>query len=265
LQEVTLVHCHSKKSLLGQAAFVVSTLILAACSTTAPVARQISVAEAIADPRRPPEDVALDSQRQGAAILELAEIQPGWRVADIMQGAGYFTRLFIAKVGSTGKVYAWSPDEFMQAKPVLYGDSLDILEKACPNEIVTMRSAFNDLAFPEPLDMIFTSQNYHDLYLKRFPSDLAARMNRKVYDALKPGGIYVVVDHVANPETADSPNTVHRMDPVVIRRDIEAAGFRFESESAALRKPADDHTLMVMNPAIRGRTDQIIYRFRKPG
>lgn len=242
-----------------------SALGLAACATTATGPAPISIAQALADPRRPAEDVALDVKRQGAAVLALADIQPGWKVADIMQGAGYFTRLFIAKVGPTGKVYAWSPDEFMKAKPVLYGDSLDILQKAYPTEIVTMRSAFEDLVFPEKLDMIFTSQNYHDLHLNKFPAELAAHMNRKVFDALKPGGIYIVVDHVANPDTVDAPNTVHRIDPAVLRREIEAAGFRFDGENAGLRKPADDHTLMVMNPAIRGQTDQIIYRFRKPG
>lgn len=242
-----------------------SALGLAACATTATGPAPISIEQALADPRRPAEDVALDAKRQGAAVLALADIQPGWKVADIMQGAGYFTRLFIAKVGPTGKVYAWSPDEFMKAKPVLYGDSLDTLQKAYPTEIVTMRSAFEDLLFPEKLDMIFTSQNYHDLHLNKFPAGLAAHMNRKVYDALKPGGIYIVVDHVANPDTVDAPNTVHRIDPAVLRREIEAAGFRFDGENAGLRKPADDHTLMVMNPAIRGQTDQIIYRFRKPG
>ena len=162
------------------------------------------------------------------------------------------------------RVYAWSPDEFMKAKPVLYGDSLDILQKAYPNKIVTMRSAFEDLVFPEKLDMIFTSQNYHDLHLNKFPAELADHMNRKVFEALKPGGIYIVVDHVANADTADAPNTVHRIDPAVLRREIEAVGFKFDGESPALRKPADDHKLMVMNPAIRGKTDQIIYRFRKP-
>ena len=242
-----------------------STLGLAACATTPVGSSPISIEQAVADPRRPAEDVALDEQRQGAAVLELANIQPGWKVADIMQGAGYFTRLFIAKVGETGKVYAWSPDEFMKAKPVLYGDSLDVLKKAYPSEIVTMSSAFEDLAFPEKLDLIFTSQNYHDLHMSKFPADLAERMNRKVFDALKPGGIYIVVDHVADPSTVNAPNTVHRIDPAVLRREIEAAGFRYDGESTALRKPADDHTLMVMNPAIRGKTDQIIFRFRKPG
>ena len=128
-----------------------------------------------------------------------------------------------------------------------------------------MSSAFEDLAFPEKLDLIFTSQNYHDLHMSKFPADLAERMNRKVFDALKPGGIYIVVDHVADPSTVNAPNTVHRIDQAVLRREIEAAGFRYDGESTALRKPADDHTLMVMNPAIRGKTDQIIFRFRKPG
>ena len=254
------------KRVPGLMALLLATAVgVAACATAAPAPPAITTAQAIADPRRPAEDIALDAQRQGAAVLDLANIQPGWKVADIMQGAGYFTRLFIAKTGETGKVYAWSPDEFMKAKPVLYGDSLDILQKAYPTQIVTMRSAFEDLAFPEKLDMIFTSQNYHDLHLNKFPAELAEHMNRKVFDSLKPGGIYVVIDHVANPDTADAPNTVHRIDPAVLRREIEVAGFVFDGDSSALRKPADDHTLMVMNPAIRGKTDQIIYRFRKPG
>ena len=247
---------------LAKLLLAASALGLAACATAAPA---ISTAQAISDTRRPVEDVALDVQRQGAAVLDLAGIQPGWKVADIMQGAGYFTRLFIAKTGPTGKVYAWSPDAFMKAKPALYDDSLNVLQRAYPDQIVTMRSSFDDLVFPEKLDMIFTSQNYHDLHMKVFPAGLAAEMNTKVFDALKPGGIYVVVDHVANPDTANAPDTVHRIDPAVLRKEIEAAGFKFDGESAALRKPADDHALMVMNPAIRGKTDQIIYRFRKPG
>ncbi len=242
-----------------------ATVCLAACTTTPPAPAPIPTATAIADPRRPAEDVAIDTQRQGAAVLDLAGIQPGWRVADIMQGAGYFTRLFVAKVGKTGKVYAWSPEAFMKAKPALYDDSLNTLQRAYPDQIVTLRSSFDDLAFPEKLDLIFTSQNYHDLHMKVFPTGLAAEMNKKAFDALKPGGIYLVVDHVANPDTVNAPDTVHRIDPAVLRREIEAVGFRFDGESPALRKPADDHTLMVMNPAIRGKTDQIIYRFRKPG
>jgi predicted methyltransferase len=255
------------KRLAGLRALLLAASVLgiAGCTTAAPAPTPIPTAQAMADPRRPAEDVALDAQRQGAAVLDLAGIQPGWKVADLMQGAGYFTRLFVAEVGETGKVYAWSPDPFLKVKPALYGDSLDVLQKQYPAQIVTMRSAFDDLAFPEKLDLIFTSQNYHDLHMKVFPAGLAAEMNAKVFDSLKPGGIYLVIDHVANPDTANAPDTVHRIDPAVLRREIEAAGFVFDGESNALRRQADDHTLMVMNPAIRGKTDQVIYRFRKPG
>jgi predicted methyltransferase len=258
-------HATSASHIAGRLMLTAAALCLAACATMAAPAAPIPTATAIADPRRPAEDVALDNQRQGAAVLDLAGIQPGWKVADIMQGAGYFTRLFVAKVGETGKVYAWSPDAFMKAKPALYDDSLNFLQRAYPSQIVTMRSSFDDLAFPEKLDLIFTSQNYHDLHMKVFPAGLAAEMNAKVFDSLKPGGIYLVIDHVANPDAANAPDTVHRIDPAVLRREIEAAGFKFDGESPALRKPADDHTLMVMNPAIKGKTDQIIYKFRKPG
>lgn len=240
----------------------------AGCATqgksAAPKAAAISIQQAVSDPRRPAGDLALDATRHGADVLALAGIQPGWKVADLMQGQGYYTRLFVAKVGDKGKVYAWSPEEFIASKPARYEEPLSVLAKDYPGHLVPMRSPFDALVFPEPLDLIFTSQNYHDLHEHKFKDELAAQMNAKVFKSLKPGGIYLVVDHVANPDTVDAPNTVHRIDPAVLRKEIEAAGFKFETESSALRNPADDHKLMVMNPAIRGHTDQIIYRFRKP-
>ena len=242
----------------------IAALAAMGCSTPSTPSRSISIQEAISDPKRPAGDVALDATRHGADVLALGDIQPGWKVADLMQGAGYYTRLFVAKVGKTGTVYAWSPTQFIEAKPALYGDSLDVLSRDYPGRLVPMRSAFDDLSFPEPLDLIITSQNYHDLHLNKFPPDLATKMNAKVFKALKPGGIYLVVDHVANRDTMDAPNKVHRIDPAVLRREIETAGFKFEGENSGLRNPSDDHTLSVMNPVIRGHTDQIIYRFRKP-
>ena len=134
-----------------------AALGFAACATANSTVPAVSTEQAMADQRRPAENVALGAQRRGDPVLELANIQPGWKVADAMQGARYFTRLFVTKAGPSGKGYAWSPDEFMRTKPVLSGDSLDILSKAYPQEIVTLRSVFSDLAFPEPLDMVFTS------------------------------------------------------------------------------------------------------------
>jgi predicted methyltransferase len=245
------------------AALMLASGGLAGCAT-GPVIAPTTVRQAVADQRRPSSDVALDATRRGPEVLAFADIKPGMKVSDIMQGTGYYTRLFAAKVGETGKVYAWSPEEFIATKPERYRDPLDILSHDYPGRVIAMRSPFEALVFPEPLDLIFTSQNYHDLHLSRLPAALASEMNAKVFKSLKPGGVYLVIDHAANPDTVNAPNTVHRIDPAVLRREIEAAGFRFEGESSALRNLADDHKLSVVNPVIRGHTDQIIYRFRKP-
>jgi predicted methyltransferase len=250
--------------LAGAIAIAISGCATQGKSASAGSAASVSIAQAVADPRRPASDLALDATRHGADVLKLAGIKPGWKVADLMQGQGYYTRLFVAKVGDKGKVYAWSPEEFIASKPARYEEPLSVLARDYPGHLIPMRSQFDDLVFPEPLDLVFTSQNYHDLHEHKFKDSLAAEMNAKVYRSLKPGGVYLVVDHVANPDTVDAPNTVHRIDPAVLRREIEAAGFIFDGESDALRNPQDDHKLVVVAPAIRGHTDQIIYRFRKP-
>lgn len=136
-------------------ALMAAVIIVAAGCATAFQAPPISIQQAVADPRRPAGDVALDATRHGADVLALGDIQPGWKVADLMQGAGYYTRLFVAKVGATGKVYAWSPEEFIEAKPALYGDSLDILARDYPDNLVPMRS--NSMISPSPRNSTLSS------------------------------------------------------------------------------------------------------------
>ncbi|MGH6782753.1 MAG: class I SAM-dependent methyltransferase, partial [Phenylobacterium sp.] len=120
------------------------------------------------------------------------------------------------------------------------------------------------LGFPEPVDIIFTAQNYHDFHLKSLKLDVPA-VNRSLYAALKPGGVLFVIDHVASAGSPiDVADTLHRIDPAVARREIEAAGFKFVGESPVLRNPADPHTANVFDPAIRGKTDQFVYKFQKP-
>lgn len=123
---------------------------------------------------------------------------------------------------------------------------------------------FQTLTLPEKADLVWTSQNYHDLHLSRLNVDVA-KVNKAVFDALKPGGLYVVVDHAA---AAGSPvtiaDTLHRIDPAIVRKEVEAAGFTFIGEGTTLHDPADDHTKGVFDPAIRGKTDQFMLKFRKP-
>jgi predicted methyltransferase len=112
---------------------------------------------------------------------------------------------------------------------------------------------------------VFTVQNYHD-YPDKFMGKIDPMVfNRAVYKALKPGGTFLIVDHVAQAGSGmRDTDTLHRIDPAIVKQQVTAAGFVFEGESNVLRNPADDHMKVVFDKAIRGHTDQFIYKFRKP-
>jgi predicted methyltransferase len=112
--------------------------------------------------------------------------------------------------------------------------------------------------------MAWTSDNYHDIY-GFFGADHAAAADAAIFSALKPGGVFIVIDHAALPgASATAPTTLHRIDPATVKAQVEAAGFKLEAESPILANPADPHTQKVFDPAIRGRTDQFVFKFRKP-
>jgi len=225
-----------------------------------------AVTMAVADPSRPDSDTTRDAERKPAPTLEFAGIKSGGKVADYVADAGYFTRLFGSIVGSTGHVYAVEPtaffkfEHFVKAVAELQGYAV-----THPNITVTTAAALEGLRFPEKLDVFWISRNYHDLHDKFMgPVDTAA-FNKAVYDALKPGGIYVVLDHSAAPGAAtDVTETLHRIESSTVRREVEAAGFKFDSESSILANPADPRTAKVFDQTIRGHTDQFILKFRKP-
>jgi predicted methyltransferase len=226
----------------------------AALTTSAP-----HIVAAVAAPARPAEDRARDADRKPAEMLAFAGITPGQRVADFIPGGGYFTRLFAVAVGAGGKVYALIPPPGAQRQDP------PIREVAAQyDNVEIVQQSFTTLTVPEPCDVIFTAQNYHDLHLARFALDWAA-VNRQIFAALKPGGVYVVVDHAAKPGADVSvADTLHRIDPAIVRRELEAAGFVYDGETDVLRNPADTRELGVFDPAIRGKTDQFALRFRKP-
>lgn len=192
-------------------------------------------------------------------------VSAGDVVADYVAGSGYFTRLFVAVVGPRGHVYAVEPSPVLKyvAKELA---ELEAWTGTHPSLTVTVASPLEGTRFPQKLDLFFISQNYHDMHDKFMgPVDIAA-FNAAVYAALKPGGIYLVLDHVAAPGApADVTETLHRIEPAVVRREVEAAGFKFVAESSLLANPADPHTAQVFDKSIRGHTDQFIYKFRKPG
>lgn len=224
------------------------------------------ISTAVADSSRPAADTARDAGRKPAEVLAFAGVKPGDKVADYAAGVGYFTRLFANVVGPSGHVYASVPSPLFQYPNIVKGIS-DVQNFAVthPNVSVNFGSAIDAARYPDKLDLFWISQNYHDLKDPFMgPVDMAA-FNRAVFAALKPGGIYVVLDHVAAPGSPDNvTDTLHRIEPSVVRREVEAAGFVFAGESKVLANPDDPHTAGPFNASIQGRTDQFIYKFRKP-
>jgi predicted methyltransferase len=222
------------------------------------------IASAIADPARPESDRNRDAARKPVESLQFSGVKPGDAVADFNAGAGYFTRLFSDVVGNRGHVYAIEPVEIQQ---YIAKSTAELQDYAAGhrNITVSVETALQSLHLPAELDLFWISQNYHDLHNKYFgPVDIVA-FNKAVFDALKPGGAYVVLDHRAAPGApADVTETLHRIDPSTVRREVEAAGFVFDSDSELLANAADPRTIKVFDKSVQGHTDQFILKFRKP-
>ena len=245
--------------LAGGLALVLGASALAQPSEPAPY-----IAAALADPGRPAADVERDAARRAAEILAFTGVEPGDPVADLVIGVGYFTRLFSVAVGPEGRVTAWQPGEFV-AFQASYGQQLRDVDAAYA-KVAGMESPFAELDLPaNSLDLVFTAQNYHDFHLQPFPADTAARVNAEVFEALRPGGAYVVIDHYAADGSGWGPaDSLHRADRAALIAEVEAAGFVLEAESDLLRNPDDPRTANVFDESIRGRTDQFVLRFVKP-
>jgi predicted methyltransferase len=251
--------------LLGAALIMLTAL---PCRSTALAADSSSqaIAAAVGDAARTPADTVRDAERKPTATLLFAGVKPGDKIADYAAGGGYFTRLFSSVAGPRGHVYASVPSALFKYSNIVTGIAdIQAYAAAHPNVSVTFASALDAAKYPEPLDVFWISQNYHDLHDKFMgPVDMEA-FNRRVYAALKPGGLYLVLDHVAaKGSSGDVTETLHRIEPSTVRREVEAAGFLFDGESNLLANPADPHTAGVFDPSIRGRTDQFILRFRRP-
>jgi predicted methyltransferase len=256
---------HTLASLL---AFSISTAAGAqqTAATTAPAytAAPGYISTAINDPERAT-DKKDDARRQIAAVMAFTQVKPGDAVLELVPGSGYWTRVFSAIVGPAGHVYTVWPDEMDKFSAKSYTEWQSLVAAPHYKNVSLLKEPAAHLSVPQKVDVVFTSQNYHD-YHDPFmgPVDMTA-FNKQVFDALKPGGVYVIIDHVApRGSGAADTNTLHRIDPMQVKKEVEAAGFKFDGESDALRNPQDPHTAKVFDESIRGHTDQFIYRFRKP-
>jgi predicted methyltransferase len=248
-----------RRAVLGLLA-AVAVGVMGAAPATVPA----NIAAAVADASRPKEDTDRDAARKPTEMLMFAGVKPGQRVVDLMPGGGYFSRLFGTAVGPKGRVYAYQPEEFRKFSKTPWPASGRAADAKRPN-VIFIAGPINGFSVPEKVDVIWTSQNYHDMHDDFMgPADLA-KVNKAIFDALKPGGVFVVLDHAAADGSGlRDTNTLHRIDPASVKAEVTAAGFTFEAESDVLRNPADPRDKLVFDPSIRGHTDQFIYKFRKP-
>jgi len=251
-----------------------STLLLFAAATVfvaAPLAAKQAAPEmatAVAAPGRPADQVKLDADRKPAELLAFAGLKRGMKAADIMAGAGYYTEIMARVVGPKGSVIAYEPTQFAPTSDK---------DKAVWTSLITRNSnvkqtAYTFEAFAAPagsLDFTMLHLSYHDLYWEsteyKVPRADPALFVAALYRATKPGGIVAVVDHVgAGGDTRVVVDKLHRIDPAVVKADFLKAGFVLDGESDLLKVAADDHTKLVFDPAVRGKTDRFAFRFRKP-
>ena len=237
------------------------TAALAASSAPVPA----YVTAAVNDPARK-DDAANDDRRKVADLMTFAEVKPGQSVVDLIPGSGYFTRVFSGIVGPKGKVYAVWPNEYgKEAQSDVQATKALVANPHYANVGVLIEPA-NEFKTPEKVDLVFTSQNYHD-YPDKFMGGVdPVKFDKQVFDSLKPGGLFVVIDHVAEAGSGmRDTDTLHRIDPAIVKKQVESVGFVFDGESDVLHNANDPHNIKVFDKSIRGHTDQFVYRFRKPG
>jgi predicted methyltransferase len=256
----------TKLLMAAAAAAILSAATTAAIAADAPKTKVAAyITEAVADKARPAADTARDANRKPAEMLAFADVKPGMTVVDLIPGGGYFTRIFAKAVGPKGVVYAvGGPARPVTdpAKPPPTPAQDTIAADANYANVKSIHVPLQSIAIPTKADVIWTSQNYHDV--KNAPNIDMAAFNKAIFDALKPGGEYIVLDHVANPGDPNSTKTLHRIDPAVVKAVVTAVGFKFVGESTVLKNPADDHTKGIRDGFSQGQTDQFIYKFRKP-
>jgi predicted methyltransferase len=260
------MHIVSKQVLatfLSCAAFAaLSTAAVASDTPAAPAYYQVPknapgyIRKAV-DAPRPPLDMSADKNRKPAELLMLSGIKPGDKVVEFASFGQYFTTLFSSIVGPKGHVYMYDLP-YTEARS---GAKSRAFVAAHPNSTYELVD-YNAVKLPQNVDIVFNVLYYHDLPLNNIDT---ASLNKRIFEALKPGGVYFIVDHNAAPGSGTrDTKALHRIDPEVIKKEVTAAGFKLAEESKLLAHPDDDHTKMVFTPGVRRLTDQSVFKFVKP-
>lgn len=226
-----------------------------------PVLSQPDIAAILADPSRPAADRERDAGRMPGQVLAFFEIGPGDKVADLLCGGGYYTRILVPLVGEEGEVYAGNNPFFQR-----FGEEAitALLTEPGFERVHRIDGPVDEVALPTDgsLDAVIIVLAYHDLWLT---DEDRSELNRRVFAALKPGGVYGIVDHhAAEGAGTDVIQSLHRIEERVITEEISAAGFSLAARADFLGNPDDDRALRIFDPSIRGSTDRFVLRFEKP-
>lgn len=239
---------------------------LATTSTAAP-AQPAQVSAAIAATGRTPDNVKLDEGRKPAEVLNFFGLKKSMRVMDMFGANLYWAEIMAPVVGPRGHVTIWQPSQFMNDDR---RKNFAAFAKRQKN-VSLISSPFEAPNLPaNSFDFMIMNLDYHDVYFEN-PERKIVRMDpdqwlKTVYAAMKPGAVVGIIDHVALPngDTRGTVSKLHRIDPEIIKADFQRAGFELVGVRNFLRNPADDHSLIVFDPKVRGKTDRVVYRFRKP-
>lgn len=251
---------------MKRTAFLFAAIALS-LSPTAASAAPISIAAAVAAPTRTPDNVKLDESRKPADVLTFFRLSKGMRVIDMFGANAYWAEIMAPVVGPRGHVTVWQPTQFLNDERRAKFAAFAKRQK----NVSLISSPFEAPALgTSAYDFMIMNLDYHDVYWEN-PERKIVRMNpdawlKALYTAMKPGATVGIIDHVALPngDTRATVEKLHRIDPEVLKADFARAGFELVGVRNFLRNPADDHSKLVFDPAIRGHTDRVVYRFRKP-
>jgi predicted methyltransferase len=254
---------HNRSTVLA-AALCFAVFVSAAQAKDPAVSKDI--AAAVADPARPQADRDRDVFRKPAESIAFAGLKSGQRIADLLPGGGYFTRIFSAVVGPKGEVLAVATPKRPDAPPDRPEPSAAVRAIAADPHYQNVNVSVEklvELKLPEKLDMVWTSQNYHDIHNVK-DIDVAA-FNKTVFDSLKPGGIYIVIDHAAEKGAGFTvTQSLHRVEPDAVKAEVLAAGFEFVGSSDVIASATDDRKSAVFEQSLHDKTDRFLLKFRKP-
>jgi predicted methyltransferase len=196
---------------------------VSAGAPAAPIPEYIKAA--VAEPTRPDRDRQRDADRKPEQVIAFAGIKPGERIGELMPGGGYFTRIFCKLVGPSGHVYAISVTPVIKRERPPSADAEQVTPNPCTN-VTADSSAAADLSLPGGLDLVWTSENYHDLHNAMFGTPDMKAFDSAIFKALKPGGVFIVEDHAAEAGSgARDTETLHRIDASLVRQELTSAGF----------------------------------------